>query len=134
MTVDDKQDRPVALVAMHSFTPVFMGVARPWHCGVLYNRDPRLGRTLIALLNREEGLFVGDNEPYSVSDATDYTIPVHGEKRGLLHVEIEVRQDLISDESGQRVWATQLARVLPQAYQALLEANVPVERSVPGSS
>lgn len=65
---------------MHSFTPVFMGEARPWHAGVLYNRDPRFAHLLMALLKREEGLVVGDNEPYSVTDASDYTIPVHGEQ------------------------------------------------------
>ncbi len=111
--------RPVALIAMHSFTPVFMGAARPWHAGVLYNRDPRFADLLIALLKREEGLLIGDNEPYSLSDASDYTIPVHGERRGLLHVEIEIRQDLIADEGKQQAWGARLARLLPQAYQEL---------------
>ena len=111
--------RPAALIAMHSFTPVFMGVARPWHAGVLYNRDPRFAHLLMALLKREEGLVVGDNEPYSVTDASDYTIPVHGERRGLHHVAIEIRQDLIADDKGQRAWGALLARLLPQAYQEL---------------
>jgi predicted N-formylglutamate amidohydrolase len=111
--------RPVALIAMHSFTPVFMGAARPWHAGVLYNRDPRFADILMALLKREEGLHIGDNEPYSVSDASDYTIPVHGERCGLLHVEIEIRQDLIADDSGQLAWGALLARLLPQAFQEL---------------
>ena len=64
-----KAGRPAALIAMHSFTPVFMGVARPWHAGVLYNRDPRFAHLFMALLKREEGLVVGDNEPYDVNDA-----------------------------------------------------------------
>jgi predicted N-formylglutamate amidohydrolase len=64
-------------------------------------------------------LRVGDYEPYSVSDATDYTIPAHGQRRNLLHVEIEVRQDLIADDSGQRMWGARLARLLPQAYREL---------------
>jgi predicted N-formylglutamate amidohydrolase len=109
------------LVAMHSFTPVFMGDARPWHAGVLYNRDPRFAGTLLERMKREEGLCVGDNEPYSVSDLTDYTIPVHGEGRGLLHVEIEIRQDLIGDASGQRAWAARFAAWLPQALQGLAD-------------
>ena len=118
-----KAGRPAALIAMHSFTPVFMGVARPWHAGVLYNRDPRFAHLLMALLKREEGLVVGDNEPYSVTDASDYTIPVHGERRGLHHVAIEIRQDLIADDQGQRTWAALLARLLPQAYQELVAAE-----------
>jgi predicted N-formylglutamate amidohydrolase len=111
--------RPAALIAMHSFTPVFRGMARPWHAGVLYNRDPRFAHLLMTLLKREAGLIVGDNEPYSVTDATDYTIPVHGERRGLHHVAIEIRQDLIAGDGGQRAWGALLARLLPQAYQEL---------------
>lgn len=114
--------RPVALIAMHSFTPVFKGVARPWHAGVLYNRDPRFAHLLMALLTREAGLVVGDNEPYSVTDTSDYTIPVHGERRGLHHVAVEIRQDLIGDDNRQRKWAALLARLLPQAYRELLAA------------
>jgi len=73
----------------------------------------------MALLKRDEGLVVGDNEPYSVDDESDYTIPVHGERRGLHHVAIEIRQDLIADPKGQRPWSALLARLLPQAYQRL---------------
>jgi predicted N-formylglutamate amidohydrolase len=117
--------RPTALIAMHSFTPVFFGVARPWHAGVLYNRDPRFAHFLMTLLNREQGLVVGDNEPYSVTDASDYTIPVHGEQRGLHHVAIEIRQDLIAENTGQRAWGGLLARLLPQAHQRLTNVEVP---------
>ncbi len=113
-------DRASVLVALHSFTPVFKGVSRPWHVAVLFNRDPRLAHALAELLCGEVGLIVGENEPYRVSDLTDYTVPVHGERRGLPHVEIEIRQDLITDPSGQRQWAERLARLLPAAYAAFL--------------
>ena len=66
------------------------------------------------------GLVVGDNEPYGAPDALDYTIPVHGEGRGLHHVAIEVRQDLIDDTKGQRAWGRVLACLLPHAHQALV--------------
>ena len=108
--------RPAVLIALHSFTPTFRGMARPWHAAVLYHRDPWFPRRLLALLKQEKGLIVGDNEPYSVNDETDYTIPVHGERRGLRHALVEVRQDLIADENGQRHWARVLARLLPQAH------------------
>jgi predicted N-formylglutamate amidohydrolase len=111
--------RPVALISMHSFTPVYHGVARPWHAGVLTQRDRRLADLLLPPLRREAGLVVGDNEPYDVTDATDYTIPVHGERRGLPHVAIEIRQDLIGDEQGQRAWSALLSRLLPQVYREL---------------
>ena len=113
-------DRASVLVALHSFTPVFKGVSRPWHVAVLFNRDPRLAHALAELLRADGGLMVGENEPYRVSDLTDYTVPVHGERRGLPHVEIEIRQDLITDPAGQREWAERLARLLPAAYAAFL--------------
>jgi predicted N-formylglutamate amidohydrolase len=117
--------RPTALISVHSFTAVFKTVARLWHVGVLYNRDPRFAQILMELLHREEGLVVGDNEPYSITDASDYTIPVHGEQRNLHHVALEIRQDLIMDEAGQRMWAALFARLLPQVYQRLSGANGP---------
>ncbi len=112
--------RASVLVALHSFTPVFKGVARPWHAAVLYNRDSRLAHSLFKLLSAEDGLVVGENEPYAVSDLTDYTIPVHGERRGLPHVEIEIRQDQIADPAGQTAWAERLARLLPAAYAEMV--------------
>jgi predicted N-formylglutamate amidohydrolase len=108
---------PIVLIAMHSFTPSYLSVERPWHIGLLY-RHVAFARVLIDLL-RAEDLVVGDNEPYRVSDETDYTLPVHGERRHLPHVGIEIRQDLIAEEVGQDRWATLLARLLPIAYQRL---------------
>jgi predicted N-formylglutamate amidohydrolase len=111
-----QENAPTALIALHSFTPVFKAVSRPWHAALLYHRDPRLARALLALMRDEAGLNVGDNEPYFVSDETDYTIPTHGERRNIPHALIEIRQDLIAEEKGQREWAHRLARVLPKAY------------------
>ncbi len=108
--------RDTVLAALHSFTPVFRGVWRPWHIGVLFNRDARLAAPLLELLRAEGDLVVGENEPYRVTDLTDYTVPVHGERRGLPHVEIEIRQDLITEPAGQAAWAERLARLLPEAH------------------
>jgi predicted N-formylglutamate amidohydrolase len=110
---------PAILVAVHSFTPVYLGAARPWHAGVLYNREKRLARILLETMPAEEGLVVGDNQPYAVSDATDWTVVTHGEGRGLHHVELEMRQDLIAEEAGQEAWASRLARLLEQARSRL---------------
>lgn len=109
--------QPTILVSMHSFTPVFKDFERPWHIGMLYNRDPRLAHALLALIRADGRFVVGDNEPYSVSDGTDYSVPVHGERRGLPHIEIEVRQDLIESEAGQHAWAANLAGWLPRAVE-----------------
>lgn len=111
--------QPAVLIAMHSFTPVYKGETRPWHIGLLYNRDVRLSQRLLALLQKEPGLVVGDQEPYKVSDVHDYAVPVYGEQGGLHHTAIEIRQDLIADERGQKEWAALLARLLPQACRDL---------------
>jgi predicted N-formylglutamate amidohydrolase len=108
---------PTVLISMHSFTAVYADVARPWHVGMLYNRDARVAHVLLELIRAEGRWVAGDNEPYSVSDGTDYAIPVHGEARGLPHVEIEVRQDLITDEAGQGEWAERLAGWLVRAHE-----------------
>ena len=119
--IDARQrDRlPTVLISLHSFTPVYAGVARPWHIGTLYQSDTRLPSLLLKLLRAESDLVVGDNEPYAVSDETDYTIPVHGEKRGLMNTGIEIRQDLIAEPAGQREWAERLARIFGEIETAL---------------
>jgi len=104
-------DMPTVLVSLHSFTPLYAGIARPWHIGTLYHRDTNLPPLLLKALRAEADLVVGDNEPYAVSDETDYTIPVHGEMRGLMNTGIEIRQDLISDSAGEKSWADRLARI-----------------------
>jgi predicted N-formylglutamate amidohydrolase len=115
----DARGLPTILVAVHSFTPVFMGAARPWHVAVLYQRDRRLGRALLERLAADPALVVGDNEPYAVSDETDYGIVEYGERGGHPHVELEIRQDLIADEAAQAAWAVRLARLLRQAASAI---------------
>src|SRR5882672_4524793 len=110
---------PTVLVSLHSFTPVYAGIARPWHIGTLYHRDTKLPPLLLKLLRDETDLVVGDNEPYAVSDETDYTIPVHGEARGLMNSGIEIRQDLIADQAGERQWADRLARIFAELETAL---------------
>ena len=112
------------LVALHSFTPVYAGVARPWHIGTLYHRDTKLAPLLLKLLRAEADLVVGDNEPYAVSDTTDYTIPVHGEARGLMNTGIEIRQDLIADQAGQQQWADRLARIFGEIEATLRRTRV----------
>ena len=110
--------RRTVLVSVHSFTPVFHGESRPWHLGLLYNRDPGYAHSLDVELEGS-GLNVGHNVPYSVSDVTDYTIPVHGERRAIPHVMIEVRQDLIEKEQGQHEWADRLSGLLLRALDRM---------------
>jgi len=88
-----------SFIAIHSFTPVMNGEARPWEMGVLWDTDTRL-RDIFLEDFTAAGYFVGDNEPYSGKAPQDFTIDHHAEEIGLPHIGIEIRQDLIDDEKG----------------------------------
>lgn len=115
--------RRTILVAQHSMTNIYKGVRREMHAAVLYNRDRRFAGLVLEALRREPDLIVGDNQPYFVSDDTDFSIPRHGEARGLPHVEIEIRQDLISDAAGQQQWAVRISKALQDAERVLWGAE-----------
>lgn len=119
------QGRSSILVALHSFTPKHgdYPTPRPWHISVLYNRDARFARPLLEQLRKEPDLIVGDNEPYVVSDELDYGIPVHGEARGIVSVELEIRQDTLSDADACQTWCHRLARLLPAALNDVTSAG-----------
>ncbi len=114
--LDRRGAAPCVVIALHSFTPVFGGVTRPWEAGVLHDQDPAFSIAVGRLL-REAGLVVGDNEPYRLEESWDYTVPVHAIRRGLPYLELEIRQDLIGDAAGQRRWADLLAEVLPRVWR-----------------
>jgi len=113
-SIDDFIARGVhpAVLSIHSFTPSMNGIDRPWHVGVLWNKDPRIPVPLMAALRREHGLVVGDNEPYSAREPAGYTVRTHAENRGLPHMAVEIRQDLIASPAGTREWGERLARAL----------------------
>ena len=123
--LDERQaaERITVLVAVHSCTPVFHGVSRPWHVGVLYEHDPRFALILLELLKGEGHLEVGDNQPYFMTSDKDYSVPVHGQRRGLPHVELEIRQDLIETVQGQEEWAEFMAGILREGLGRLRESG-----------
>lgn len=100
-----------AVISVHSFTPVMRGFARPWHVGVLWNRDPRLAVPLLEALAAEGNLVVGDNEPYSARTGCGHTINTHCEPVGIPSVMLEIRQDLIGGAAGAEAWADRLHRL-----------------------
>jgi predicted N-formylglutamate amidohydrolase len=112
--------QPVFLVSMHSFTPVYMDFERPWQIGMLYHRDTRLAHAMLRRIRAEARWTVGDNEPYAITDGSDYAIPIHGERRGIAHVEIEVRQDLVEEAKGQREWAERIAGWLRESIAEIV--------------
>lgn len=110
--------RPPAILSIHSFTPTWRGVERPWHAGVLSNRDERFAAPLIERLKGGADLLVGDNEPYMGGLEGD-TLDVHATGRGLADALLEIRQDLISDAAGAAAWADRLAAMLPDIVDGL---------------
>ena len=127
----DAGGRAPAVISMHSFTPRMNGFARPWHIGVLWDGEGRIAKPLLAALRAElDPTAVGDNQPYSAREPVGYTQRHHAFDRGLPHVAIELRQDLIADEKGAAEWAERLARLL-KPILALSGLYVAIDRSGP---
>jgi predicted N-formylglutamate amidohydrolase len=96
-----------AFISIHTFTPEMSGFSRPWHIGVLWDKDPRIPVPLMKnLCAHPDGFHIGDNQPYSGKHPADYTIDHHAEAAGLPHVSIEIRQDLVNTEAGAERWAS----------------------------
>lgn len=99
------------IVSIHSFTPVWRGWPRPWHVGILWDRDEAIAQAMIRGFAAQGDLVVGDNEPYHGALEGD-TLNTHGTRPGLPHALIEVRQDLIATKTGVEEWVERVARVI----------------------
>lgn len=106
------------MASIHSFTPVLNGESRDWEMGVLWDQDETSARLLINAL-RDAGFHTGDNEPYSGKAPQDYTIDHHAESRGIPHIALEIRQDLITHEDGQERIAKLLHKIIGDMPQTL---------------
>jgi predicted N-formylglutamate amidohydrolase len=124
-----KAGRVPVIVSMHSFTPAWKGVARPWHVGILWDKDARLARPLMHALSRA-GFTVGDNEPYDGELEND-CMYVHGTMNGLPHVLIEIRQDLIATREQAEAFAERLAPILDEALAAMGAPEIRFTRALP---
>jgi predicted N-formylglutamate amidohydrolase len=105
------------IVSVHSFTPTYHGIARPWHVGILYTLSERFAQTIQHFLGRDESLTIGVNVPYTVTPDTDYGLLVYADARGNQGVEFEIRQDLIVGVEQQHLWANRLAAALQHSIQ-----------------
>lgn len=114
---------PTALVAIHSFTPVYLGRRRPWEVGIVFGEDRRLADPILRRLTADTGLTVGVNQPYSPDDGVYYTLRRHAASGRLPSVMIEIRSDEIRDEEQQSAWADRLAGILESAGRALFGAG-----------
>lgn len=111
--------RETILVCMHSFTPVYNGVARPWPIGLIHGVDTGYTRALFdALMAEDPSLNVGWNEPYAALNGVTLTLEKHGDGRGLDATMIEIRNDEILEPAGVTLWASRLAHCLEAARQA----------------
>jgi predicted N-formylglutamate amidohydrolase len=107
------------VVSIHSFTPVYRDVPRPWQIGLIFDQDERLARRVEVGLKSDPALNVGMNEPYSPADRVFHTLERHAVRRGLSPLMIEIRNDLIRTEDGQASWANRLAPLLREGARAL---------------
>jgi predicted N-formylglutamate amidohydrolase len=105
---------PTSLVSIHSFTPIYRSVERPWSVGVLFDADQRLSRPIIERLSARPGLNVGVNQPYSPGDGVYHTLHKHGQSRGRPTAMIEIRNDLIATPEDERGWGEHLADILAE--------------------
>ncbi len=101
-----------AVISVHSFTPVMKGFERPWHIGVLYNADARIGKPLMEGFARNRDITIGDNLPYSGFDLFGNTIETHAMPQGRPNILLEIRQDLIDTHHGAEKWADIVADAL----------------------
>jgi predicted N-formylglutamate amidohydrolase len=111
--IGQRQDS-VNVILVHSMTNSFGGTLRPQHAEVMCDNDTRLAKPLLEAWRKQEGFVIGDNEPYRL-DETDYTAITHCARRGLPHVQIEVRQDLIGTKENAEQWAERLAVAMEEA-------------------
>jgi predicted N-formylglutamate amidohydrolase len=112
--LDARADRPTALLSIHSFTQTLDGIERPWVIGVSSRQSRPFAKRLIQALRDGASGRVGDNQPYEIEDAFDYSLPTHGERRGIPHAMIEVRQDGLATPTGVDRWALQLQAAITQ--------------------
>jgi predicted N-formylglutamate amidohydrolase len=117
--LDARLRRSSQLLSIHSFTANLSGVRRPWPIGVANRQDRRLADCLIRALQENAIGPVGDNEPYGIEDAYDFSLPNHGERRGIAHAMIEIRQDGLRDPSDARLWAERLTTASRRAERLL---------------
>ncbi len=124
--------RAPLVLSLHSFTPAWKGVVRPWHAAVLWDTDHRAVTPLLDLLRADESLVVGDNLPYDGALRGD-TMYRHCMTSGTPHALLEVRQDLIADAAGIAAWAGRLAPIFARLNEdpALHEYKVFPSRTGP---
>jgi predicted N-formylglutamate amidohydrolase len=117
------RDLPSAVISVHTYTPIYKGVFRDWHIGLISGDDRRLADHALMLLNSETTYCVGDNEPYSPADGVYYSLARHGENRGLPSLMIEIRNDEVETPEAEKKWAEVLGPILTQSLKMAAQSN-----------
>ncbi|MCC5969527.1 MAG: N-formylglutamate amidohydrolase [Pararhodobacter sp.] len=110
--------RRPALIAVHSFTPVFFGQTRDVEFGVIHDDDTALTDATLAAAGTS-GLVTRLNEPYSAEGDVTHTIRLHATPLRLQNTMLEIRNDLIATPQGQADVAARIAPVLERALSAV---------------
>lgn len=111
-TIERRRHADPWIISIHSYTPVYKGVQRPWHAGILHDEDRRLSQPMLDILREEPSLTIGDNEPYAPVDGVYHTIERHTKPFGYKGVMIEIRNDLIAEATGEQEWAERFYEIL----------------------
>jgi predicted N-formylglutamate amidohydrolase len=105
-------NRPITLVSIHSFAPVFLGVARPFHVGVVFDKSLTLALRILSHIRTYGGIVAEANVPYQIHPEEDYAIPVYATAGDIPGVLIEIRNDCIADAKGVAAWTNHLVEAL----------------------
>jgi predicted N-formylglutamate amidohydrolase len=98
--------------SIHSMTPCLAGAVRPWQIALSSHLDRRLAEPMLEALRSPGDITVGDNQPYDLDPAVDYSIPFHAMRRNILYLQVEFRQDEVAGRTGQIRWARRFAKAL----------------------
>ncbi|WP_353473862.1 N-formylglutamate amidohydrolase [Salipiger sp. H15] len=110
---------PFALVTVHSFTPTWFGKPRAVEIGILHDADSRLADYMLEEASRLPGRRIARNDPYGPEDGVTHSLKLHGIGNELPNVMIEVRNDLLADETGIETIAGELLTLLRPALAGL---------------
>ena len=116
--------KSVALITIHSFSPVFDGEKRNMDIGIIHDSDSRLADEIITIANSDKSFDIRRNEPYGPDDDVTFTLAEHAVSQGLLNVMIEIRNDLIADSDAQKSMAQKLANYITSAVNSICNKSI----------
>lgn len=108
------------VVSIHSFTPTYKGIERPFELGVLHDQDSRLADAMLSVAGGSTHYECRRNEPYGPQDGVLHTLNLHCQSAELMNVMLEIRNDVIADAEGQELWSSRLGAMIEEALVRVL--------------